>query len=149
MKTPQVDLIDAVVAQVAIERGSDEDAAAASALANDMLAFCRLEAGEEIGLLAQKRAMVARDLAQAVFGFAQHLEGRLELQRCVDHVHAATAGLFDDGLRIDDSGIDLLPVLKYRIDAAGRGEPLVDILDQDQRAIGWVGHDITSWSSGC
>lgn len=114
-----------------------------------MLAFRRREAGEEIGLLAQERAMVARHLTQAVLGLAQHLEGRLELQRCVDHVQAATAGLFEDDLRIGDSGVDLLPVLKHRINAAGRGEPVVDIFDQDQRAIGWVGHDITPWNYGC
>ena len=105
----EVDVEDAVVTQVAVERGSDEDTAAAGALANDMLAFGWLEAGEEIGLLAQGRAMVARYLTQAVLGLAQHLEGRLELQRCVDHVHAATAGLFENDLRIGDSGVELLP----------------------------------------
>jgi hypothetical protein len=94
-----------------------------------MLARRRLEPGEEIGLLTQERAMVARHLAQAVLGLAQHLEGRLELQRCVDHVQAATAGLFEDDLRIGDSGVDLLAIPERRIDATGRREPVVDIFD--------------------
>jgi len=56
-----------------------------------MLARHRLEAGEEIGLLAQERAMVARHLTQAVLGLALHLEGRLELQRCVARLALAVA----------------------------------------------------------
>jgi hypothetical protein len=44
-------------------------------------------------------------------------------------VQAATAGLFEDDLRIGDSGVDLLPVLERRIDATGRREPVVDIFD--------------------
>jgi hypothetical protein len=49
----------------------------------------------------------------------------------LDDFQAATARLGKDLRRVGDRRVDLLTILKLRIDAASRGQPVVLILDQD------------------
>ena len=56
------------------------------------------------------------------------------LERGVEDMHTASAGLSEDDLRIGDRGVDLLPVLERGVNAAGRREPVVDLFNQDECA---------------